>query len=194
MKIGIVGVPGSGKTQLAHDLRGPLNEIDFPSGLIIDGYTGKVEDEEDLAIGYLGGYLANLAIAMEREKQERKIDKNGLTRITCGTILETICYLSLYGGTLSRSDPLYHQKYTRLEVTLPFFGMLTVDFLRYDRLLVLTDPNEQEHAALQNQILLALQEWHVPYAMLERGENRVPQALKILKEDFEATQTNQQSV
>lgn len=88
--VGLVGVPGSGKSRLAY-------AIESAYGMeIVDNYAQRLSSDYDLALGPYANYVTNTMVAMERQKVEhenrRDLDKDG---VTCGTLIDTLAYAAL---------------------------------------------------------------------------------------------------
>jgi dephospho-CoA kinase len=95
MKIGLIGVPGSGKTFLAESLKSAFEKINDEENLpvaIVDGYVEELQDEVDLALSWMGTYIGNSHIALKRESKERVAAKDHKVVISCGTLFETSSY------------------------------------------------------------------------------------------------------
>ncbi len=88
-RIGLIGVPGSGKTAVASK----LSELGFD---VIDNYAPDLAKSYDIYIGPHAQYISNLFIAQDRELEERSWDlgPQGKGRVTCGTLLDTLAYLA----------------------------------------------------------------------------------------------------
>lgn len=154
-KIGLVGLPGSGKTVLAQTLEnayimgdGQCAECNTPVA-IVDKYAEDVAWRGDWAIGLEGGWLANAAIALERYNRERRAAMSAKTIISCGTVIESAVYLAMefeHQQTFSVEAEQFAVA-ARIEAGLRFFSALAVDTLHYDRMFylppVLTPDNER---------------------------------------------------
>lgn len=98
--IGLIGVPGSGKTKLANAIKRSFPEDNY---VIIDKYAEKMGKSLEMNIGIDASYIPNMHIAVFRENETRKnylADKNV---IVCGTAFDTLCYTGFYAETVAQS-------------------------------------------------------------------------------------------
>lgn len=140
MKIGLVGVPGSGKTVLAESLKTAFEKIDDKNFLpvtIIDKYVEELQDETDLALSWMGTYIGNAHIALRRENKERIAEKEYKTIISCGTLFETSSYMVQYMDDQYQliepeNKEAKHDFVLRVEAITRFLACLYADTMRYD--------------------------------------------------------------
>lgn len=135
-----MGVPGSGKTALAHTLKNALEREDLNPECadcmtpvdIIDEYVPEIEQESGLALGFDASYLGNLQIALGRAQRERK--SNGKTRITCGSVIETSTYVAIDGVAQMQyeDDAEREDSLKRIEATMKMLACMYMDTFRYD--------------------------------------------------------------
>jgi len=138
MKIGLSGVQGAGKTELANDLKKVLEETGrYKSVKIIDNYVEEIEKETDLALGFYATYLGNAYIALGRYARERAAIKDNDVVITCGTVFETATYAaqqmeSEFNSILDEAEKLEHVR--RVEAFMKFVSCLYIDTVEYDHI------------------------------------------------------------
>lgn len=135
MKIGLCGVPGSGKSDLALALSDELEDV-----FVADGYAQEYSLRSDLAVGLLGSYVANIGVALERINLERQIKKSDKGCITCGTLLDTSVYAAIAGvnSVNGAPDPANQEdEFRRVNATMQLFGCLYVDSFGYDHVFYL---------------------------------------------------------
>lgn len=154
LKIGLSGIPGSGKSDLAKALKKELEKEDkYKSIAIIDDYIPEIENETDLALGFFGTYIGNLHAALGREYRDRIAREKHDATITCGTIFETSAYLAQKMesefSVISNDDN--EEKYDwnlRVDASMRYICCLYMDTVRYDKIYHLSPmiaPNEQDH-------------------------------------------------
>jgi AAA15 family ATPase/GTPase len=150
MRIGLVGVPGSGKTALAESLKTALESVNNESYLpvkIVDNYVESVQEEVDLAMGWTATYVGNLHIALNREAQERIAFKDNKTVITCGTLFETSSYASQsmeyeYQLLTKEDEESKKDLVLRAEAITRILACLYMDTIRYDHIFYLSPIGE----------------------------------------------------
>lgn len=100
VRIGIVGVPGSGKTRFASALKRQMPDLKFQ---ICDGYVEKLQDRLQMSSGLDATYLPNLHIASVREQEIRRLNVEDKNFIVCGTIFDTLCYSGFHAEIIANS-------------------------------------------------------------------------------------------
>jgi hypothetical protein len=139
MRIGLIGAPGTGKTALAETLKTALEEPLDANVYVVDGYAEAIEKRQDLAVGWMGGYLANLNIALEREARERIALDHFTHVITCGTVIDSATYVALDGADLLNGDDEVERldDLRRIEATMRVLSCLYIDTFKYDHVFYL---------------------------------------------------------
>lgn len=145
-RIGLIGLPGSGKTILADALErayvmddASCAECNTPVA-IVDNYAEQVAESGDWAIGLDGGWMVSVAISIERYNQERKAASEGAkTIITCGTLLESSVYMAMEFESQQSfaTQPELPQLHARVEGGLRFFAAMYMDTFRYNKVFYL---------------------------------------------------------
>jgi hypothetical protein len=160
MRIGLAGIPGSGKSILAEALTKELkNNNQYKSINIIDNYIDEIEKETDLAFGAFGTYIGNLHIALGREYRERISGENNDLTITCGTLFETSAYLAQKMETefaLLSEDSEKYDWNLRVDASMRVIACLYIDTVRYDKIYHLS-PIASEEEISANQLEKNLQ-------------------------------------
>jgi hypothetical protein len=150
MRIGLVGVPGSGKSALAESIKKALEDIGNKNHLpvaIVDGYVEQLQTEVDLALSWSGTYIGNNHVALKRESQERVASKDNKTVISCGTLFETSSYTAQAlqeDYELLEEDDMEgkHDLVLRTEAVTRILACLYADTLRYDHIFYLPPVGE----------------------------------------------------
>lgn len=129
MKIGLIGPPGAGKTELAEAL---AQELPGPV-VVVDDYVRTIEERYDIATGVWGTYVGNVAIALERVGMERSaLRDKAMTTITCGTLIETMTYTLMDGLNAARYTTLAKGNLARVQMTTTWFASLLMDTFDYN--------------------------------------------------------------
>ena len=152
MRIGLVGVPGAGKSVLAQAIKTALESTGQQEHLpvaIVDDYVAELQNDVDLALSWVGTYIGNAHIALKRESAERIAYKDHPTVITCGTLFETSSYTSQYMQgeyeLIEKDDQAAkHDLVIRVEAITRMLACLYVDTLKYDYIFYLPPIGEIE--------------------------------------------------
>jgi hypothetical protein len=180
VRIGLAGIPGSGKTKLAAELKEALaKHEEYKSINIVDDYVEEIEKETDLAQGFFGTYIGNIHVALGREYRERISAENNDVTITCGTLFETSAYLAQKMETefqLLTEDAERYDWNLRVDASMRLIACLYVDTMRYDKIYHLspTEPlGEGENEKLERSLQAAFNAFELfPVVHLDAvGEN-----------------------
>lgn len=151
MKIGLAGIPGSGKTELAEAIRQHF-EKEGSSVVVIDDYVSKIQDETGLAFGFMAAYVGNIHVALGRANLERAAYVNeDDTVITCGTMFETSSYAVQAFEKDYENAANEAQKYDfaqRSEATIRIMACFFIDLVRYNHIFYLTPIEPLENSEL----------------------------------------------
>lgn len=138
MQIGLSGIPGSGKTELANRLKEELEKLDiYDSVDVVDGYPEEIQDATDLAIGFFSTYIGNVHVALGRESRERISRENNDVSIVCGTIFETSAYTAqMMEGEfrVTYDDPERYDWQIRVDAVMRYLACLYIDTVMYDKI------------------------------------------------------------
>jgi hypothetical protein len=147
MKIGIIGVPGSGKTEFAN---GVMAALDAPGYLLLDDYVGELSERLDFEYGQFATYIGNLSIAMTRLGCEREHeltyrdihDMHGDPPfMVCGTLVDTLAY-TIWESV--NSDKTTQADHHRAMSVISLIGCLYKDTFDYDLVFKLPCPQDAE--------------------------------------------------
>jgi hypothetical protein len=150
MKIGLVGVPGSGKSALAVSIKKAFENLgnsEYLPVAVVDNYVEELQNEVDLALGWAATYIGNTHVALKRETKERMAWAKNKTIVSCGTLFET----SSYTGQLLQEDFDSLEKdddagrydlVLRTEAVTRMLACLYADTLRYDHIFYLPPVGE----------------------------------------------------
>lgn len=130
MKIGLIGAPGSGKSELAQQI---AKEKDLK---VIDGYAENWRDRTKLAIGFTGGYLSTLGVALDRLIEEDRIKDD---YVTAGTLVDSLMYTAM--SSLTDPDPT---EFLRAKTYIETIAILFFDYWSYDHVFVCRLPVDTE--------------------------------------------------
>lgn len=129
MKIGLIGAPGSGKSELAE-------QIAKEKGLkVIDGYAERWSERTGLAIGYSGGYVHSLGIALDRVFEEAKVEDDF---VTVGTSVDTLMYMAM--ASLKSPNRI---EFIRAKTYIETIAILFYDSWAYDHVFVCRLPETE---------------------------------------------------
>jgi hypothetical protein len=171
LKIGLIGAPGSGKTELAEALSNELNIG------VIDEYVGAVEHRLNYVLGRYATYVGNLAVMMERFACEREV---GDDYIVCGTPVDTVTYMaasSYFGG---------HEGWQmRSASSLAVAGCMVDDMWEYDHAFYLPGGSAVENEdnylkGIEDELPSALKAFDIDFVELEPHKS-LDQKVSIVK-------------
>lgn len=188
MKIGICGAPGSGKTELAEQLKKALDKEGQPEYQVLDEYVEALREYTGLELGHWGNYTANHLVAMERLRHELAYLKRSENLIGCGTLIDTLVYAVVHGGkTMNRAEET-----ARRDATMGAFGMMMSDCLPYEYLVWV--PGDFEQGSWDRRIndlySEAFHSFEIPFLTL--GLDRSERPAKVLELVFAEEQKKEQ--
>lgn len=185
IEIGLIGVPGSGKTQLANDLA-DLRDILEGDGesatdvTIVDRYAEAVEDRSGIALGKYASYMGNMMVAFERLELEEYARFSDLAdfMVTCGTLVESSAYTA-YAVSQGESDLMQMAK---IQGSLGMIGCLMIDTFQYDLLFYL-EPQEYDDFTyrLDQEIAKVLKAVNLEPVVLDQGINREGRLKEVIE-------------
>lgn len=153
--IALIGAPGSGKSQLKEaiikrlDGGEPPCETCPPNTLSVDNYAEVVSTRGEYAIGLEGGYMANIAIAVERYNAERVIGhrEKPKTMVVCGTVIETAVYTAQHferSLALMTTDDEKIEEAKRFQGCTSMLAVMFMDMFKYEKAFYLPSPFKPE--------------------------------------------------
>jgi hypothetical protein len=181
MRVGLIGSPGSGKSDVAERLS---DEYDL---LVIDDYVPSVEQFADLALGYAADFLPNLLVPAERWKHERHAKDD---YVTCGTHVESACYSAIWAHDNLKLFPEEKARILRqATITTDVIALYIATAWTYDSAFYLPLPQgtgTEFDQRLDFSIRDALAMMSIDYVTLDEND-RAAQAIRLLKERYEVT-------
>ena len=205
MRIGLAGIPGSGKTELALALKKQF-ESEGSSVVVIDDYVPKIEKDTNLALGFSASYAGNIHVALGRAAEERKLVENPPDfTITCGTLFETSSYMAqnfeAEYSLLLRDDDKYNFA-QRSEATMRIMACFYIDLVKYDHIFHLTPihaSDDDNLAKLEGNLQAAFEAFNLfEHNLLETegsNENEITEnRIKKVLEKINADNSKEQSV
>jgi hypothetical protein len=132
MKIGIVGAPGSGKTEFARELARLLVESDREQRFIrIDDYVHWLRRQTGLEYGHFGNFIDDLQVVFKRRELELINEQDG-SIITVGTVLDSVAHCFI-----REEDPATNPREIvlvseRLRAVAEAFGLVYTETWDYD--------------------------------------------------------------
>lgn len=118
IKVGLVGIPGAGKSHLAAAL---AERFDLA---VVDEYAEWVTEHYDWVLNKYASYAGNLAVALERHAREGAVRESF---VTCGTMLDTVAYQAA-----EQMDIDDEFDWRRQCGTLMVLGAMAEDMFSYD--------------------------------------------------------------
>lgn len=107
VRIGLIGVPGSGKSRFAAALKRALPEYNFA---VVDNYVEKLQQKLEMTAGVESTYLPNMHIASHREQEIRKLCLEDKNFIVCGTMFDTLCYTGFHAEIVANASGERNEK------------------------------------------------------------------------------------
>lgn len=155
MNIALIGMPSSGKTELAQKLAVELRKKGTVS--VVDGYVPRLSEDRQLALGPLADYLGNLYIALTRWSEERLARMEDDSVITCGTFLETAVYMATHfvGLQTILSEQEKVEAGPKIDAVLRILAILYTDIVDYDYAFYLPPTKGDEETKFMDQQLQA---------------------------------------
>jgi hypothetical protein len=165
MRIGLIGAPGSGKTDLAWAIEKAISG----NVNIVDEYVMHVEAEFNYKADRWATYIVNLAIAIERFKWEREAQDEFPVLVTCGTVLDTTVYMAAEVELMA--DPGHEGWQRRSVASLATIGCMVDDLYTYDYSFYLpckTEPGDSFHRTINSELPTALRLFEIPHITLDQ--------------------------
>ena len=187
-RITLVGAPGAGKSDLANALFPHLVERGMNPLRIIDHVHVDVEERYDLAVGMAGGYIADIAVALERIGQERAYIAQGIEHfIVCGSLAENAIHTAI-NAEISADQ----FSYGVAQVVTPLYPLIRMSMGIHPTYLVpYLDDEIQFNRAVASQMALGLEALDMAYKELPVGlDNQVEYIIDDLFADQDAQTPN----
>lgn len=196
LKIGLIGAPSSGKTELAQAL---IKALEPKKVAVVDDYIEAIQDRSDVALSHYATYLGNMQAAIGRFEAERAASKDDPdVLITCGTLIENAVYTATLAFSTAKAfdqDAAYRAASDgRASLTMMWLGAMRVDVGDYDHLfyLPLEDTSERWNAIVDEHIPESAEALNYRYTNLPTTrDDRVAAVLQELL-DAETSTPNEQ--
>ena len=182
IQIHLSGAPGSGKTELANALSGPLSERGYSPLVVIDGVHQTVEERFDLATGMGGGWLADISMVIERIGQMRAFQASGTDNfIVCGGLAEAAVHTAI-NAEISGTQYAYQVATT----ITPIYPLLRMSLgIHPTFLLPYVDDEVIFHKAVASQMVLSLEALGIAFQTLSEGlDSQVTSILKVIDDTY----------
>lgn len=179
-----MGAPGAGKTALADALFPRLVKRGLNPLRIIDHVHLDIEERYDLAVGMSGGYIADIAVAIERIGQERLAYSEGIRHfIVCGSLAECAIHTAI-NAEISGDQYAYNVA----QVVTPLYPLIRMSMgVHPTYLLPYLDDEIQFNRAVASQMVLGLEALDLGFLELPEGiDNQVEFILNDLFQDKDA--------
>jgi hypothetical protein len=139
IKVGLIGVPSSGKTELADAIS---KRITGPSASpsiiwILDKIPERASEEMNSALGFSGSWHSDLGISLTRIGQERYAEEAGAdVCVTCGTLIDSTVYsmIRFESRMKFKQDNELEDEAKRVQSSMMTNACLYMDTFYYDRL------------------------------------------------------------
>lgn len=186
MKIGIIGVPGVGKSDLANSLAKELDD-----SVVIDDYVEEISQDTGIALGIFASYPGNLAISVGRMIREFKEKDKGHI-LTVGTDIDTMLYAAVdavNATSFARDDTEKDLIKERSATIMKQLAFMFIDCGRYDQIFYIAQPSEDKDpqdwkSQLDDNIPQALDLYGIPYATLNGTlEENLEKALNDIRDE-----------
>lgn len=178
-EVGIVGAPGSGKTDLIREI---IREIPM-----LPGGHGVQAIMPDVPLGLAADYSHNLMIAADRMQKARTFRAKGMDYILNGTLVECLAYCSMALDLIANDPPTPENQVKQLRTfhTAAVVTFMAVDELPQQTLFYLplheSDDPTGYPLTVDQAIREALDIFELPVRTIE-GDDRAAQIIEALKE------------
>lgn len=173
MKLAILGAPGAGKSDFAHDLADKLEEAGEKPFMLIDFVVEDLRRVTGLEFGGFGSHIDDMQVVFKRREEELELsfyDNGNMNTITVGTVLDSTAHCFVRA-----EDPAHNRKelFTsneRLRAIAETFGMLYTDTWDYDYAFYLPYKGEDPYSRLVDAALVELlTKYAAPVLSFKRG-------------------------
>jgi energy-coupling factor transporter ATP-binding protein EcfA2 len=212
LRIGLVGAPGSGKTELARLVQTELLQH-TRSCKIVDGYPAAVSDRSNLALSHYATYIGNVQVAIARYEHERKAEQDLAEPmeddvvLTCGTCVETAVYTGLHAlaNHVDEHTTINYMNDVRAQAAMQMIALMNADVGQYDvvfhlpledredRWTAIVEENipEAADALSQKMIELPADRTEQVGIVVEEISKRVKEAIETAKSDRRASEPSE---
>lgn len=142
MRIGILGAPGSGKSEFAQALAKGLGW----TNCVIDDYLEDLRRETGLEYGGFGSHIDDIQVVFKRREWELAL--RDADTITVGTVLDSAVHCFVRTDEAARTRKEIGLQAERLRTIAGTFGLLYTDTWEYDYAFFLRYKGESRHSVM----------------------------------------------
>jgi hypothetical protein len=168
MKIAVIGAPGAGKSEFAHDLARTLFKEQGERYRVVDDYVPELRQTTHLEYGGFGDYISDLQVVFKRREWE--LAWPDFHTITVGSVLDSTAHcFARVEDTVHNSRELVLAS-ERLRTIAETFGLVYVDTWEYDYAFYLPYTGDDHYSRLVNQALVELLRTYSPIVFSFKSE------------------------
>jgi hypothetical protein len=130
MKIAVLGAPGAGKTDFAHELAALLIKQEYDRFWVLDDYVDDLRKRTGQEYGHFGNHIDDLQVVFKRREWE--LGWRHANTITVGTVLDSAIHCFARTEEAVRTRKELGLQAERLRTIAGVFGLLYTDTWDYD--------------------------------------------------------------
>jgi ABC-type glutathione transport system ATPase component len=138
MKVGLIGAPGAGKTDVGKRIVRALNRERHGGWTLVDGYVDELTRRTGVTYGFEKTSTAhNIQVASTRWTKEAMDIHKGFNTVTCGTIYETMLYEAIRWIHPPTNEAAYLDWLQEGQTVMQFLQLIDQATFNYDLLFFL---------------------------------------------------------